>query len=264
MGEGDDGRVAHVMLRSLCVSHGLPMATHAANARAMDASFEIYAVCTYIQLHVSCAVRCTGGPRAEAGGESSPCARHTWREREERQAAAAREGEGEGRGASLGRSEEARALEAAGWRGQAERRERRERRDGVRPPSRLHTTSSIPGLRTQLQLHRRRGSLVCTCGACARVPRRQSGAVSARRWNNAGAILTTAVLPSVDLSRDSAPSRASIASWKSRKEAPEESPGRGGGLARPRVTHFARAARLELRRSKDPGLDPGASISGPR
>lgn len=36
-------------------------------------------------------------------------------------------------------------------------------RDRVRPPSRLHTTSSIPGLHTQLQLHRRRGSLVCTC-----------------------------------------------------------------------------------------------------
>jgi len=33
----------------------------------------------------------------------------------------------------------------------------------VRPPSRLHTTSSIPSLHTQLQLHRGRGSLVCTC-----------------------------------------------------------------------------------------------------
>ncbi|EZA62488.1 hypothetical protein X777_10118, partial [Ooceraea biroi] len=41
--------------------------------------------------------------------------------------------------------------------------ENRETRQRVRPPSRLHTTSSIPSLHTQLQLHRGRGSLVCTC-----------------------------------------------------------------------------------------------------
>lgn len=44
------------------------------------------------------------------------------------------------------------------------RRKRTEtRQQRVRPLSRLHTTSSIPSLHTQLQLHRRRGSLVCTC-----------------------------------------------------------------------------------------------------
>ncbi|KYN13084.1 hypothetical protein ALC57_14767, partial [Trachymyrmex cornetzi] len=42
-------------------------------------------------------------------------------------------------------------------------KENRETRQRVRPPSRLHTTSSIPSLHTQLQLHRGRGSLVCTC-----------------------------------------------------------------------------------------------------
>lgn len=53
-------------------------------------------------------------------------------------------------------------------------------RDRVRPPSRLHTTSSIPGLHTQLQLHRRRGSLVCTCEtARASISRSQS---SLRRY----------------------------------------------------------------------------------
>lgn len=43
--------------------------------------------------------------------------------------------------------------------------EARETRQRVRPPSRLHTTSSIPSLHTQLQLHHGRGSLVCTCEA---------------------------------------------------------------------------------------------------
>lgn len=53
-------------------------------------------------------------------------------------------------------------------------------RDRVRPLSRLHTTSSIPGLHTQLQLHRRRGSLVCTCEtARASISRSQS---SLRRY----------------------------------------------------------------------------------